>query len=229
MEVTANQDNLINLTSNKVDYFALKDHGHFAYIRFLYDVNEEAVRTTIHKIKQTNPKNGNQYDASINCLFNGEKGSCPLCDAGHRQITQVYVKVSEVQKDGTEVFKLWSQNYLYLDTIQTLIEKYPSGLYKTIWLIKRNGLAGKASTYDRYVEKTQPEITLEELPEIKSPIGTIVREYTYAELDQFVKTGIFPTASKTKTSETPQENPYTNIPKLPTLQTQATKTNNDSF
>ena len=70
---------------------------------------------------------------------------------------------------------------------------------------KRNGKKGDQNTTYELIHISQDDMTLDQLPERPQIVGTVVKECTFEELQQFLNTGILPGVE----AKQPTRNPAT--------------------
>ena len=179
-------DNYGNSSSN---FFSLKDDGDVARVRFMYNDLKDVVGYAVHEIDV----DGNtRY---VNCLrsYNEPKSKCPCCANDYMQKAKIYVPLYNVD---TKEVQLWERGKKFLGKLQSICTRYArqdSPLVNHIFEIERHGKKGDTQTTYEVYEVGSDDTTLQDLPEVIEPLGNVILDKSYDELDSYVRTGSFAT------------------------------------
>ena len=179
-------DNYGNSSSN---FFSLKDDGDIARVRFMYNDLNDVTGYAVHEIEVDGNK---RY---VNCLrnYNEPKSKCPCCANDYMQRAKLYVPLYNVD---TKEVQLWERGKKFLGKLQSICTRYArqdSPLVKHVFEIERHGKKGDTQTTYEIYEVGSDGTTLQDLPEVIEPLGNIILDKSYDELDSYVRTGSFAT------------------------------------
>ena len=179
-------DNYGNSSSN---FFSLKDDGDIARVRFMYNDLNDVTGYAVHEIEVDGNK---RY---VNCLrnYNEPKSKCPCCANDYMQKAKIYVPLYNVD---TKEVQLWERGKKFLGKLQSICTRYArqdSPLVNHIFEIERNGKKGDQQTTYEVYEVGSDGTTLQDLPEVIEPLGNVILDKSYDELDSYVRTGSFAT------------------------------------
>ena len=187
-------------SEGNASYFKLKDDKDVAQVRFMYNGIEDVEGVAVHTVDVE----GSQYGRDVNCLraYNEPLDECPLCKKGLKPKVKIYVPLFNI--DANEV-QIWSKGKSYGATLSGLCSRYAKkgNLVNNIFEIERNGKKNdKQTTYQAY-QVDCDDTELEDLPEAPDPIGTVVMNKSFEELDYYAKHGTFPSNSSSKDDDEP--------------------------
>lgn len=208
----------------KVSFFALKDDGDEAVVRFAYDSVEDFHIATVHAVEVE----GKQR--RVSCLRTGTEplSKCPLCGAGHRVYDKMFVKIIQYTTDASGHVQLqariWERPAYFSKTLENYLKEY-GPLRDNVFKIKRRGKKGDTkTTYD--ILYANPAIYKESIYvknftdfddfEINKFFYT---EKTADEMRIFLTTEKFPEKQKTATSTIAPAVPTSSQPVVPQTQT----------
>lgn len=208
----------------KVSFFALKDDGDEAVVRFAYDSVEDFHIATVHAVEVE----GKQR--RVSCLRTGTEplSKCPLCEAGNRVYDKMFVKIIQYTTDASGHVQLqariWERPAYFSKTLENYLKEYGS-LRDNVFKIKRRGKKGDTkTTYD--ILYANPAIYKESIYvknftdfddfEINKFFYT---EKTADEMRIFLTTEKFPEKQKTATSTIAPAVPTSSQPVVPQTQT----------
>ena len=179
-------DNYGNSSSN---FFSLKDDGDIARVRFMYNDLNDVKGYAVHEIEVDGNK---RY---VNCLrnYNEPKSKCPCCANDYMQRAKLYVPLYNVD---TKEVQLWERGKKFLGKLQSICTRYArqdSPLVNHVFEIERHGKKGDTQTTYEIYEVGSDGTTLQDLPEVIEPLGNIILDKSYDELDSYVRTGSFAT------------------------------------
>ena len=179
-------DNYGNSSSN---FFSLKDDGDIARVRFMYNDLNDVTGYAVHEIEVDGNK---RY---VNCLrsYNEPKSKCPCCANDYMQKAKIYVPLYNVD---TKEVQLWERGKKFLGKLQSICTRYArqdSPLVNHVFEIERHGKKGDTQTTYEVYEVGSDDTTLQDLPEVIEPLGNVILDKSYDELDSYVRTGSFAT------------------------------------
>ena len=179
-------DNYGNSSSN---FFSLKDDGDVARVRFMYNDLKDVVGYAVHEIEVDGNK---RY---VNCLrsYNEPKSKCPCCANDYMQRAKLYVPLYNID---TKEVQLWERGKKFLGKLQSICTRYArqdSPLVNHVFEIERHGKKGDTQTTYEIYEVGSDGTTLQDLPEVIEPLGNVILDKSYDELDSYVRTGSFAT------------------------------------
>lgn len=182
----------------QVGFFALKNDGDEAVVRFLYDNTSQFDIFAVHPV-QIEGRYG-----KVNCIRDARDplDKCPMCNAGVKLENRFYIKMIQYDRDETTgniipTAKIWDRPISYATTLASYINEY-GPLSECVFKIKRRGAAKSLDTrYDIMFASPQvyrPELYPKraDLFEGYNILGTAVRDKNFDELNAFLATGKFP-------------------------------------
>lgn len=184
-------------SDSNAKFFALKNDKDVATVRFMYNNIDDVEGYAVHQVEL--PDGKKRY---VSCLrnYNEPVDNCPLCAAGYRVMPKLYVPLYDVDADAV---KLWERGKTFYSKLSSLCARY-NPLVGGTFEIERNGKPGDTQTrYEIYPVGTD-QTTLEDLPEIPDPVGTIILDKTYEELQAFLSTGELTTSAEATEEEMPR-------------------------
>ena len=170
-------------------YFSLKDDGDVARVRFMYNNADDIDGYAVHEVEIDGRK---RY---VNCLreYNSRLDDCPFCRERKFQAAKLFIPLYNVDEDKVQI---WERGKTYFSIIAGLMTRYASAdkpLVSQQFEIERNGKKGDNSTRYSIFPVGQPDDTrLEDLPEVPNPIGTLVLDKSYDDLEYYLENGYFP-------------------------------------
>ena len=179
-------DNYGNSSSN---FFSLKDDGDVARVRFMYNDLNDVTGYAVHEVEVDGNK---RY---VNCLrnYNEPKSKCPCCANDYMQRAKLYVPLYNVD---TKEVQLRERGKKFLGKLQSICTRYArqdSPLVNHVFEIERHGKKGDTQTTYEIYEVGSDGTTLQDLPEVIEPLGNVILDKSYDELDSYVRTGSFAT------------------------------------
>lgn len=173
-------------------YFNLKDDGDSAVVRFLYDSIEDITGYAVHKITV------GEKDYFINCIrdnYEDPIDNCPLCANNNYQLAKFYFPLYNITDDEMQV---WNRGKQILKTLIPALNEISGNICGTPIKIVRHGGVGDKKTYYTFevlhneCDNIDLETLLEDIGEPINPIGTMIKDYSYDELKNYVATGKLP-------------------------------------
>lgn len=166
-------------------YFSLKDDGNTARVRFLYDSPDEIEGFVVHKV-QVGDK-----ERYVNCL----EEDCPFCAAGIDKQVKMFIPL---YNEDAQQIQIWERGKTYYSKLSGWCSRYPN-IVAQVFDIERKGKKGDQKTiYQEFPVGTPDDTTVQdilddcEMEELASPLGTIILDKSYADMEEYVKTGSFP-------------------------------------
>ncbi|MDD3039727.1 hypothetical protein [Bacteroides sp.] len=173
-----------NYGSGGSNFFALKNDKDVAQVRFMYDTSADLSGYALHEIEVDGKR---RY---VNCLrtYNEPIDNCPLCAAKSKIQVKFFVQVYDI-KD--QIVRVWERGRGFGQWISGLFTRY-NPLVGAVIEIERNGKAGDKNTTYQPFPISVDDTKLEDLPETVNPLGSIILDKTFDELEFYVKSGFFP-------------------------------------
>lgn len=168
-------------------FFSLPNDGDSALMHFMYNSVDDIDGYTVHTIKI------NGYDTDVNCLreYEDPLDKCPLCEARYRIRPKFFINLFN---EETGEVKTWSRGEKFYPQM-----KEDLGLLKPLVAypvqIVRHGAKGDTNTKYELIPQEPIDLTLDDVPDVESPIGTVIQDRTFEELTHFVRTGSFEAGS----------------------------------
>ena len=177
-------EELDKYSTGEGNYFSLPDDGDTARVRFMYTGVQDIEAFAVHKVKM--PDDSYRY---IDCLrsYADPKDACPLCQAYNKLLTKFFVPLYNIEKDEIQT---WERGKNFYSKLAELCSQNTPLVSHEVE-IERHGEKGDINTtYEMYADENDGT-TLDDLPEVPDPIGTIILSKTFDELTNFVNTGSF--------------------------------------
>lgn len=173
--------------SNAGSYFSLKDDKNTARVRFLYETVDDIVGYAVYKVQVGDKE---RYVNAIRA-YNEPIENDPFAMAGYKVQAKLFIPL--LNEDTGEV-QIWERGKTYFSRLASMASRY-NPLYNEIVEIERNGKKGDTKTdYQFYPIESKP-INIDEI-DIPDPLGTIILDKTYEEMQYYVEHGCFPDASE---------------------------------
>lgn len=168
-------------------YFSLKEDKDTARARFMANTIEDIPFYVVHEVEV----NGKRTSVKCNRNYGDPIDNCPLCKAGIKNQIKFIIPMY-MEDEG--VVKFWERGKTFASKISSLASRF-NPLVNTLFEIERNGAKGNTSTtYETFaINTSQGESILNQLPEIPEVMGTIIKDKTNEEMENFLNTGSFNT------------------------------------
>lgn len=165
-------------------YFSLKNDKDVARVRFMYNGIDDVEGYAVHQIEIDGKK---RY---VNCLreYNEPKDKCPFCRENKFTAAKLFVPIYNMDEEKVQV---WERGKKFIAKISSICARYPD-VVSHVFEIERNGKKGEQTTTYEIYEVDKDETTLEDLPEVADPLGTIVLDKSADDMEFFLDTGYFP-------------------------------------
>lgn len=178
-------------SEGSASYFKLEDDGSKAEVRFMYNDIDDVTGTAVHTVDVE----GAKWGRDVNCLraYNESLDECPLCKAGYNAKVKLFVPLYNVTEDEVQI---WTRPKSYGSILSNLISRYTKkgNFVNNIFEIERNGKKGDKQTTYREYQVDCDDIELDDLPQAPDPIGTVVMDKSFEELEYYVKHKEFPSS-----------------------------------
>lgn len=201
-----------NSTYDGPTFFSLKNDGDSALVRIMHDTPESITPFDTHKV----PTPKFKFGRTVNCLRTPEEpiDNCPLCKAGHKLTTKIFVKMIEYvkQEDGTikAVPKIWEKPLGFAWELTGKMKIY-GPLSQSLFIITRhtpNPSDPKNTTYSMdcapahmYPLEAYPNHP--ELFEGFNVVGHGLYSPSHEDMEYYLVNGDFPTKAQTATESAP--------------------------
>lgn len=167
-------------------YFSLKNDKDVATVRFMYNTVEDVEGYAVHQVEIDGKK---RY---VNCLrdYNEPKDVCPFCKANMYTSAKLFIPIYNVDEDKVQ---MWERGKKFIAQISGICARYGSpSVVAHKFEIERNGKPGDTSTTYGIYEVGVDETTLEDLPEVSDPLGSVILDKTAEEMEYFIDNECFP-------------------------------------
>lgn len=182
-------------TGNRNTFFGLADDGDSAIVRFRHVNMNDIPMVACHTVALNNG------ERKVNCIreYDEPVANCPLCAAGSRISVRTYLEMDVYETDskgnltGKFTTQIWDRGKQFNRKLVSLVKRFEP-LCDYLFTIERNGAKGSNdTTYEIYNIAIPEGIEFAELPaEAYDPVGTIVLDKNFNELQEYVDTGAFP-------------------------------------
>lgn len=165
-------------------YFSLKNDKDVARVRFMYNGVDDVEGYAVHQVEIDDKKRW------VNCLreYNQPIDTCPFCREKKFTSAKLFIPIYNIDEDKVQI---WERGKKFISKISSICARYPN-VVSHVFEIERNGKPGDtATTYEIY-EVDKDDTTLEDLPEVSDPLGTIVLDKSADDMEFFLDNGYFP-------------------------------------
>lgn len=165
-------------------YFSLKNDKDVARVRFMYNSIDDVEGYAVHQVEIDGKKRW------VNCLreYNEPKDKCPFCRQNMFTSARLFVPVYNVDEDKMQI---WERGKKFISKISSICARYPN-VVSHVFEIERNGKKGETTTTYEIYEVDKDETTIEDLPELSNPLGTIVLDKSADDMEFYLENGYFP-------------------------------------
>ena len=183
-------------------FFALKDDGDMARVRFMYNSMEDVVGYAVHEVEIDGKK---RY---VNCLraYNEPKSNCPFCANNQFQRAKLYIPLYDIDE---EEVKIWERGKNFFAKISAICARYSNAntpLVAHTFDVERHGKKGDTGTSYEIYETGADDTRLEDLPEIPEILGTIILDKTADDMEYYLDNACFPNNDGAPTRSEPARN-----------------------
>lgn len=173
--------------SNAGSYFSLKDDKDTARVRFLYGSVDDIIGYAVYKV----PVGDKERYVNAIRAYNEPLENDPFAMAGYKVQAKLFIPLFNI--DTGEV-QFWERGKTYFSKLSSMANRY-NPLYNEVVEIERNGKKGDTSTDYAFFPIEHSEFDMSEI-EIPDPLGTIILDKTYDEMQYYVDHGCFPETSE---------------------------------
>lgn len=165
-------------------YFSLKNDKDTAKVRFMYNSIDDVEGYAVHQVEIDGKK---RY---VNCLreYNQPKDVCPFCREGRFISAKLFVPIYNVDEEKVQ---FWERGKKFISKISSICARYPN-VVSHVFEIERNGKKGETTTTYEIYEVDKDETTLEDLPEISSPLGSVILDKSADDMEFYLENDCFP-------------------------------------
>ena len=165
-------------------YFSLKNDKDVARVRFMYNGIDDVVGYAVHQVEIDGKKRW------VNCLreYNEPVDNCPFCRKRMYTSAKLFIPLYNIDEDKVQI---WERGKKFISKISSLCARYPD-VVSHIFEIERNGKKGETTTTYEIYEVGKDDTTLEDLPEVTDPLGTLVLDKSSDDMEFYLENGYFP-------------------------------------
>lgn len=165
-------------------YFSLKNDKDVARVRFMYNGIDDVVGYAVHQVEIDGKKRW------VNCLreYNEPVDNCPFCKKRMYTSAKLFIPLYNIDEDKVQI---WERGKKFISKISSLCARYPD-VVSHIFEIERNGKKGEQTTTYEIYEVGKDDTTLEDLPEVVDPLGTLVLDKSSDDMEFYLENGYFP-------------------------------------
>lgn len=165
-------------------FFSLKNDKDVALVRFMYNSVDDVEGYAVHQVEIDGKK---RY---VNCLreYNQPKDACPFCKANMFTQAKLFIPVYNIDEDKVQ---MWERGKKFISKISSICARYPD-VVSHKFEIERNGKKGETTTTYEIYEVGKDDTTLEDLPEVNNPLGSIILDKTADDMEFYLDNEYFP-------------------------------------
>lgn len=165
-------------------YFSLKNDKDVATVRFMYNSIDDVEGYAVHEVTIDDKK---RY---VNCLreYNQPVDMCPFCREKKFQTAKLFIPLYNEDEQKVQV---WERGKKFFAKISSICARYPN-VVSHKFEIERNGKPRETTTTYEIYEVGSDDTTLEDLPEVNDPIGTIILDKSAEDMEFYLENGYFP-------------------------------------
>lgn len=165
-------------------YFSLKDDKDVARVRFLYNGIDDVEGYAVHQVEIDGKKRW------VNCLreYNQPIDNCPFCREKKKVQAKLFIPLYNIDEDKEQC---WERGKKFIPKLTSICARYPN-LVSHVFEIERNGKKGDQTTTYEIYEVDKDETTLEDMPEVQDPIGSIILDKSADDMEFYLENGYFP-------------------------------------
>lgn len=165
-------------------YFSLKNDKDVARVRFLYNGIDDVNGYAVHQVEVDGKKRW------VNCLreYNQPIDNCPFCREKKKVQAKLFVPLYNIDEDKEQI---WERGKKFFPKISSVCARYPN-LVSHVFEIERNGKKGEQTTTYEIYEVDKDDTTLDDMPEVKDPIGSVILDKSADDMEFYLENGYFP-------------------------------------
>lgn len=168
-------------------YFSLKNDKDVARVRFMYNSADDVTGYAVHQVEIDGKKRW------VNCLreYNEPVSKCPFCEAKKFQSAKLFIPLYNIDEDKVQI---WERGRKFFAKISSICARYATkgNLVSHIFEIERNGKPGDTQTTYEIYEVGNDEVTMDDLPEVSDPIGSVILDKSADDMAFYLENGYFP-------------------------------------
>lgn len=186
-------------TTNRGSFFTLKNDKDTARVRILYDSINDIQGYAVYRVQVGDRE---RYVNSLRAYSDPIEND-PFAVAGYKLQAKLFIPVYNVDTDEVQI---WERGKTYIQKIAGFASRY-NPLYNEIFEIERNGKKDDMKTEYQFYPIDNKEFDLSSV-EIPNPLGTIILDKTFEEMDYYVTHGDFPQSSQEVASQRAESLPF---------------------
>lgn len=165
-------------------YFSLKNDKDVARVRFMYNGIDDVEGYAVHQVEIDGKKRW------VNCLreYNQPIDTCPFCREKMYTNAKLFIPLYNLDEDKCQI---WERGKKFISKISSICARYPD-VVSHVFEIERNGKPHETTTTYEIYEVDKDDTTLEDLPEISDPLGTVVLDKSADDMEFYLENGYFP-------------------------------------
>lgn len=165
-------------------YFSLKNDKDVARVRFLYNSIDDVEGYAVHQVEVNGKKRW------VNCLreYNQPVDDCPFCREKRFTQAKLFIPLYNIDEDKVQI---WERGKKFFSKISSICARYPN-VVSHIFEIERNGKPRETTTTYEIYEVDKDNTTLEDLPEASDPLGTLILDKSFDDMEYYLESGEFP-------------------------------------
>lgn len=165
-------------------YFSLKNDKDTAQVRFMYNSVDDITGYAVHEVEIDGKK---RY---VNCPreYNQPLDVCPFCAKKKFTTVKLFIPIYNIDQDRVQI---WERGKKFIGRISSLCARYPNTVSQ-IFEIERNGQKSDTQTSYEFYPIEKDDTTLDDLPEVPDPLGTIVLDKSTDDMEFYLENGYFP-------------------------------------
>lgn len=165
-------------------YFSLKNDKDVARVRFMYNSIDDVVGYAVHQVEIDGKKRW------VNCLreYNEPVDNCPFCRKRMYTSAKLFIPLYNIDEGKVQI---WERGKKFISKVSSICARYPD-VVSHIFEIERNGKKGETTTTYEIYEVGKDDTTLEDLPEVTDPLGTLVLDKSADDMEFYIENGYFP-------------------------------------
>lgn len=184
-------------TNSKTNFFNLDNDGDSAVVRFMYESLDEIEGVACHTVKV------GDKERKVACLreYGDPLDNCPFCAHKIAVSPRLFLEMKQYERTpdgraltGQESTVVWERGRSFIKKLTTLAMNY-NPLCDYFFIITRCGKKGDSQTSYEILEfrGDTSAVTDKSLPEEPyDPVGTLVWDKTYEEMNVYLETQNFP-------------------------------------
>lgn len=165
-------------------FFSLKNDKDVAQVRFMYNSIDDVEGYAVHQVEIDGKK---RY---VNCLreYNEPKDVCPFCKANMYTQAKLFIPIYNIDEDKVQ---LWERGKKFFSKISSICARYPN-VVSHKFEIERNGKPRETTTTYEIYEVDKDDTTLEDLPDVTSPLGSVILDKSADDMEFYLDNEYFP-------------------------------------